>query len=440
MGYITTDNGSLQVLFLINTGSLLSLSTIIVLSRLHCRFSYLQNVGLDDYLTIAALAIAIALGVMNGFHVSLGTGRHVSDLDLEETLIPTLKHWYAYQIVYPWTLFFVKASILAHYHRIFRRTKFCNAVYIVSMFVTVFTLVAFFVNLFECRGNFARAWSPTFPQGCNNIPTTYFSTATINILTDVTILLMPMRAFYQLDVGRRKRWALLGVFMGGGIAVLASIVRLYALWLYSVSQDVFFDAIYILLLSQIEVNMAIISASAPTLLPLFKSAFPSSPSSYNQPGTPYGVDLRDKPEAILFLITPMVVFTKSVNEEEEINYLRKGREVGTRRLPIMYTLTVHLHCNEDPESIVRLKAKLVEAARVYRKDRETADWLVMQDVHDPRSFTIVERFENESSQKYHLENPYWKTFDPYVIPLLDRPMDLRRHEELDTSKDVVVPQ
>jgi hypothetical protein len=62
----------------------------------------------------------------------------------------------------------------------------------------------------------------------------------------------------------------------------------------------------------------------------------------------------------------------------------------------MYTLTVHLHCNEDPESIVRLKAKLVEAARIYRKDKETADWLVMQDVHDPRSFTIVERFENES--------------------------------------------
>ena len=44
------------------------------------------------------------------------------------------------------------------------------------------------------------------------------------------------------------------------------------------------------------------------------------------------------------------------------------------------------------------------------------------------------------SQVFHLENPYWKTFDPYVKPLLDRPMDLRRHEELDTSKDVVVPQ
>jgi quinol monooxygenase YgiN len=124
---------------------------------------------------------------------------------------------------------------------------------------------------------------------------------------------------------------------------------------------------------------------------------------------------------------------------------------------MVYTLTVHLYANDEPESIERIKAKLIEAARVYRKDKETVDWIVMQDVHDPKAFTIVERFEQESvssqgdlcaqwtllivsqSQKYHLENPYWKTFDPYVVPLLDKPMDLRRHEELDTSKDVEVP-
>src|SRR6266536_1028915 len=126
---------------------------------------------------------------------------------------------------------------------------------------------------------------------------------------------------------------------------------------------------------------------------------------------------------------------------------------------MVYTLTVHLYANDKPDSIDRIKAKLIEAARIYRKDKETIDWLVMQDVHDPRAFTIVERFENEGvrsaiftpllpllhltrvlqSQKYHLENPYWKTFDPYVVPLLDKQMDLRRHEELDTSKDVDVP-
>jgi len=62
---------------------------------------------------------------------------------------------------------------------------------------------------------------------------------------------------------------------------------------------------------------------------------------------------------------------------------------------MIYTLTVHLYANEQPDSISRIKAKLIEASRVYRKDKETVDWIVMQDVHDPRAFTIVERFENE---------------------------------------------
>jgi hypothetical protein len=63
---------------------------------------------------------------------------------------------------------------------------------------------------------------------------------------------------------------------------------------------------------------------------------------------------------------------------------------------MVYTLTVHLYANDHPESISRIKAKLIEAARVYRKDKETVDWIVMQDVNDPRAFTIVERFEKES--------------------------------------------
>ncbi|CAN8103786.1 unnamed protein product [Discula destructiva] len=106
---------------------------------------------------------------------------------------------------------------------------------------------------------------------------------------------------------------------------------------------------------------------------------------------------------------------------------------------MVYTITVHLRANAEPSSVEKLKAKLVEASRIYSQDKETISWFVMQSVHDPRDFTIVERYEHESSQKYHLENPYWKTFDPYVIPLLEKPMDLRRAEELDTSKDVVVP-
>lgn len=69
--------------------------------------------------------------------------------------------------------------------------------------------------------------------------------ASINILTDVVILVMPLPALGKLNMHRKKRWALMGIFMVGGVAVLASIVRLYALWVYTTTRDVAYDAIFV---------------------------------------------------------------------------------------------------------------------------------------------------------------------------------------------------
>ncbi|KAF1980067.1 hypothetical protein BU23DRAFT_585902 [Bimuria novae-zelandiae CBS 107.79] len=284
--FISAENHSRQPMFLIITGILLLLFMVAVALRFWCRFVHTRYVGPDDWFMLGALIIAIGMGIQNGFHVSWGTGRHGSDLDLLAILVPTLKHWYAYQLV-----------ILALYHRIFTQTKFRRVVYAVTAFVTIYTVVVFFVNAFECPKNPSNAWSSTFPQGCNNLPATYFSTASItlstpciphinliptyvvNILTDILILLLPTRAFWTLHLHPHKRLALLGVFLVGAIAVLASIVRLYALYVYTTTKDVAYDAIFTLLLSQIEFNVAIISASAPALCPLFNKTFMSS--SYN---------------------------------------------------------------------------------------------------------------------------------------------------------------
>ncbi|RLN50008.1 hypothetical protein BBJ29_010093 [Phytophthora kernoviae] len=72
---------------------------------------------------------------------------------------------------------------------------------------------------------------------------------------------------------------------------------------------------------------------------------------------------------------------------------------------MVYTIVVHLYAKEGKEVEEKLRNKLIEASQVYSKDIETIDW---------------------------------HTFDPYVIPLLDQPMDLRRFNELDTSKPVHV--
>lgn len=63
---------------------------------------------------------------------------------------------------------------------------------------------------------------------------------------------------------------------------------------------------------------------------------------------------------------------------------------------MVYVITVHLHANDHPDSVDKIKAKLIEASRVYSKDKETLSWFVSQSTSDPRDFTIVERYEKES--------------------------------------------
>ncbi|TIA81258.1 hypothetical protein E3P98_02197 [Wallemia ichthyophaga] len=85
---------------------------------------------------------------------------------------------------------------------------------------------------------------------------------------------------------------------------------------------------------------------------------------------------------------------------------------------MVYTLIVHMRAK--PETVEEVKGKLHEASRIYRNDKETIDWHVMQDPKDATKFAVVERYEQESS---HI------AFDPYVVPRLAEEMQLSRFEE-----------
>jgi len=63
---------------------------------------------------------------------------------------------------------------------------------------------------------------------------------------------------------------------------------------------------------------------------------------------------------------------------------------------MVYTVVAHLFAKDDPSEISKLKDKLVEASQVFKKDKETIAWHVMQDESESRKFTIVERYQKES--------------------------------------------
>lgn len=107
---------------------------------------------------------------------------------------------------------------------------------------------------------------------------------------------------------------------------------------------------------------------------------------------------------------------------------------------MVFTIIVHLTVKE--EHVDKVKAKLIEASRVYANDKGTIDWFVSQgknqpssfhratwvtrhletDAADPTKFAIVERYEQQSDVQTHIDNPYYKLFGAYVKPLLSKPL------------------
>lgn len=146
--------------------------------------------------------------------------------------------------------------------------------------VTAFTVSMVFVNAFECPSP-SDAWSPEIllqdSGTCHDLHDIYYVQAGFNILSDIVILLLPMPVLYALPARRTKRIALISIFSIGSIAVLASIIRVYTLSLWSdPDADVPYAGAYILIWSQIEINLAIISASIPSLKPLLNRIFGDS--------------------------------------------------------------------------------------------------------------------------------------------------------------------
>ncbi|KAF3222545.1 hypothetical protein TWF192_001573 [Orbilia oligospora] len=263
------DRSSRHQLFLSITFVLLGIATIFVILRLYCRYFLIHRVGADDWLITIGIAAEWALVVMNYFQIKYGTGRHITTVTIDG-LIPTLRYWFAYQILYPLVLLFIKLSILAFYIKISPQRWYQITVYVVGTFVIAWSITFIFAYIFECP-NPSTAWSLGFPRGCVNLPALYYSTASINIASDLIILLLPIPVLQQLQINKRRKLALIAIFSVGVVAVAGSVARLWSLWKYQHTVDVSYDAIFILLFSHIEINLAIMCACAPALKPLFKS-------------------------------------------------------------------------------------------------------------------------------------------------------------------------
>lgn len=94
-----------------------------------------------------------------------------------------------------------------------------SAPYVLIWITFAFYSVSSFFTLFQCKP-IAKAWNPLIEDGhCLNIRALSTAVAIFNLLTDISILILPLRAIWNLELSKRKKAALSSVFLVGVMCV-----------------------------------------------------------------------------------------------------------------------------------------------------------------------------------------------------------------------------
>lgn len=114
------------------------------------------------------------------------------------------------EVLYSPTVFFIKAAIILQYVQILAPIRTGNEVMfygnwgiLVSFFI--FCIIDVFTTLFMCYPR-EGIWNPLARARCLNDEATHFASVTINILSDLIVLLLPIRSVWKLRIKLTKKF------------------------------------------------------------------------------------------------------------------------------------------------------------------------------------------------------------------------------------------
>ena len=128
-----------------------------------------------------------------------------------------MKWFNAASITYGIAICFDKIAVLWLYRRIFCPRHWSSLdISIVALIVLsiLFDTSTTFVKIFECHPR-AKIWDPKLPGSCINVPMLLNISGIFNTITDAIILLLPIKAVWNLNMKRQKKFIVVLVFTFG---------------------------------------------------------------------------------------------------------------------------------------------------------------------------------------------------------------------------------
>ncbi|KAI0534774.1 hypothetical protein GGR58DRAFT_515861 [Xylaria digitata] len=262
-GNIQTHFGLAICIFLVFTGASL---------RAYSKIFCMKQVHLEDY--VGLLALAPYIGFVYGvYHLMRTTGIYVHQWNIRASTVPS-----ALYIVYVNTSLFqatigtVKTAILLDWTRIFvprgTRTSFWWTCQIVMWANIAYYIVVTITSAISCFPH-EKIWHPTTPGTCFNTRVFFVTNASLNLASDILILVLPHRVIWNLKMSRQKKIGVSLVFAVGVIACLVGGTRLSRGVIYYLSNDNLYNVSAVFLWCTAELSISFLVFCLPPSRKIF---------------------------------------------------------------------------------------------------------------------------------------------------------------------------
>ncbi|KAK7926778.1 hypothetical protein PG985_003776 [Apiospora marii] len=158
-------------------------------------------------------------------------GRHA--WDITEQQAQEAAYWFnVVTIHYGVTICLVKLTILQLYRRVFspaRHGPFDVGIVALDLFVVGFYVATNLAKVFQCTPR-EKIWVSSLPGRCIDISTLLNVSGIVNTVTDFIILVLPIKAVWNLKMGARKKITVVLVFTFGLSGPAFSLAGLMVRW------------------------------------------------------------------------------------------------------------------------------------------------------------------------------------------------------------------
>ncbi|KAH7086473.1 hypothetical protein FB567DRAFT_629530 [Paraphoma chrysanthemicola] len=264
------DNKASEILSIIIIFPALAL--MVVALRLYTRIYIIKSFSHDDIAIILAMALSIVSSSLQGMQVYHGLGRH-TEIASGAQIVETLKALYGSIICWVIAIALVKTSIVVQYLRITTEKRIRIVCWTFLCCSNMYYTAILFVSIFECVP-IRSYWDRQVPGRCINRAVNYYGTAVFNILSDLTLLIIPFFILRHTVMARRQKFTLAIILGLGSFATIASSCRIPALYTILNTKDFMWDSAGAAMWSTMELNAGILCASLATLRAFIMKLWP----------------------------------------------------------------------------------------------------------------------------------------------------------------------